>query len=82
MKQELSSRYDFQIEHLFKEIDDWNYKYVDSQNLKRFLLKTNIAPSSSLLISIIRRFDIDGDAKLSLKEFVSGVLPQEEFSRK
>lgn len=29
-KQELASRYDFNLEHLFKEVDDWNYKYIDA----------------------------------------------------
>ena len=82
LKQELVSRYDFNVELMYKEVDDWNYKYIDSQNLKRFLLKTGVAPGDVLLICIIRRFDLDGDAKINLKEFMQGVIPQDEFSKK
>lgn len=80
LKQELTARYDFKVEHLYKEVDDINYNYIDASNLKRFLIKTGTFPSDALLISILRRFDLDADAKLSLKEFMEGVLPQKDFS--
>ena len=38
LRQQLASRYDYSLEILFKSIDDWNYKYVDQINLKRFLI--------------------------------------------
>jgi len=41
--------------------------------LKRFLIKGGIFPNESLLISILRRFDLDADAKLSRREFIEGV---------
>lgn len=69
VKQELSSRYDFDVERLFREIDDWNYKYVDHKNLKRYLNKMGVAASDQNVIAIIRRFDLDADAKLNIKEF-------------
>lgn len=69
VKQELSSRYDFDVERLFREVDDWNYKYVDHKNLKRYLNKMGIAASDQNVIAIIRRFDLDADAKLNIKEF-------------
>ena len=65
----------FKVESLYKEVDDINYTYIDASNLKRFLIKTGIFPNDSLLISILRRFDLDADAKLSLKEFIEGVMP-------
>jgi len=73
MKQELHARYDFDAAKLFKEIDDWNYKFIDLKNLKRFLIKMGIAPTETHLIAIIRRFDLDSDAKLSLSEFKEGI---------
>ncbi len=75
MKQELASRYDYNVERLYKEVDDINYGYIDMQNLKRFLIKSGIASNQSLLVSILRRFDLDADAKLSKKEFKEGITP-------
>lgn len=82
LKQELAARYDYNLDHLFKEVDDWNYKYIDSPNLKRFLIKTGVFPNGPLLIAIIRRFDLDADAKLNYKEFSEGVKPSEEYSKR
>jgi Ca2+-binding EF-hand superfamily protein len=82
LKQELATRYDFSPEHIFKEVDDWNYKYIDPQNLKRFLIKTGVFPNDALLISIIRRFDLDADAKLNFKEFAEGIIPLEGHSKR
>ena len=82
LKQELASRYDYNCERLFREVDDWNYKYVDGPNLKRFLIKMGIFPSEDLLIAILRRFDLDADAKLNNKEFTEGVHPQLDFSKR
>lgn len=39
-----------------------------------------IIPADGLLLSIIRRMDIDADAKLSLKEFKDSIRPHENFS--
>jgi Ca2+-binding EF-hand superfamily protein len=69
----LASRYDYNIINLFKDVDDWNYNYVDAKNLKRYLIKTGVFPTDGLLIAILRRFDLDADAKLNVKEFAEGV---------
>jgi hypothetical protein len=82
VKQELSSRYDFDIDRLFREIDDWNYKYIDPKNLKRYLNKMGVAASDPNVIAIIRRFDLDADAKLTVKEFSQGILPQVDYSKR
>ena len=78
----MAARYDYNLVHLFKEVDDWNYKYVDTTNLKRFLMKTGTIANDSLLISIIRRFDLDADAKLKQTEFIEGLKPQIEYSKR
>jgi hypothetical protein len=82
IKQELASRYDFNVERLFREVDDWNYKFVDTKNLKRFLSKMGIPSTESHLIAIIRRFDLDADAKLSILEFQEGVTPKLDYSKR
>lgn len=83
MKQELASRYDYSLERLYKDVDDINYGYVDSSNLKRFLIKCGIFPNEGNLISILRRFDLDADAKLNKKEFIEGIKPcSDDFSKR
>ena len=60
------ARYDYDIDKLYKEVDDWNYRYIDHKNLKRFLNKMGIPTTQGLIMAIIRRFDLDADAKLTL----------------
>lgn len=57
------------MQGMFKEIDDWCYKYLDVKNMKRFLMKTSLYPDEAILKAIVRRLDSDGDARLSFKEF-------------
>lgn len=82
LKQQLASRYDYSLEILFKSVDDWNYKYIDQINLKRFLIKCGVLPNDGLLLAIIRRMDLDADAKLNMREFIDGVRPIENFTAK
>ena len=80
LKQQLAIRYDYSLEALFKAVDDWNYKYIDQINLKRFLIKCGVLPNDNLLLAIIRRMDLDADAKLNLKEFIDAVRPIDNFT--
>lgn len=82
LKQQLACRYDYSLDMLFRVVDDWNYKYIDQVNLKRFLIKCSVLPNDILLLAIIRRIDLDADAKLNLKEFIDAVRPIENFTSK
>lgn len=64
-----------------RELDDCNLKFIDSAALKRFLIKTRVYPSDDLLIAVIRRMDLDADARLSRKEFNDSILPLENFTK-
>ena len=66
---------------LFKGVDDWNYRYIDQINLKRFLIKCSVLPNDNLILAIIRRMDLDADAKLNLKEFIDAIRPLENFTK-
>jgi Ca2+-binding EF-hand superfamily protein len=72
MKKNLENSYDFTFRKAFSAIDDWNYQYIDKANLKRFLRSTGYVASQHELVSILRRFDMDGDAKINYKEFEIG----------
>lgn len=50
--------------------------------MKRFLIKTGTFPNDNQLIAIIRRFDLDADARLNLAEFKDGVKSQIEEIQK
>ena len=73
LKQDLATSYDYNLDSLYSNIDDCNFKFVDTSNLKRFLVKCCIYASDALLIAIIRRLDLDADARLSRREFIDGV---------
>jgi hypothetical protein len=81
LKQQLACRYDFNIDSLYMEIDDCNLKYICSSSLKRFLVKCQIYPNDELLIALVRRLDLDSDAKLTRSEFSDGIMPIENFTK-
>ena len=77
----MATAYDYNPDALYGNIDDCNFKFIDTSNLKRFLVKCCIYASDALLIAIIRRMDLDADARLSNKEFMDGVQPIENFTK-
>ena len=44
-------------------------------------MKCGVISDKKLLISIIRRFDMDSDARLSKEEFIRGIMPIEKFTK-
>lgn len=73
LKQQLDASKDFSPEKAFEAIDDWSYGYVDKKNLKSFLRKRDYLASSAECMAIIRRLDLDADARLSRLEFFEGI---------
>jgi len=70
----MESHYDFTVQAAFKAIDDWGYKYLDERNIKRFLRTMGHVPVKAEIVAIIRRFDLDGDCKVSIEEFADGLI--------
>ena len=73
MKRTLENSYDFTFKKAFASIDDWNYGYLDQNNIKRFLRANGHVATKEELIAVLRRFDVDGDAKINLQEFELGI---------
>ncbi len=69
IKRSLESSSDFSVRAAFKAVDDWNYNSIDKQNLKRFLRSMGHLASKAEIVAILRRLDLDGDAKINLTEF-------------
>lgn len=51
---------------------------IDRASLKSFLLRMSFIPNDNLVLAIIRRMDLDCDAKLSFMEFVEAVRPTQD----
>lgn len=73
--------YDFSMDALWAELDDCNLKFVDTSAIRRYLAKCTIYATDTLLIAIVRRLDLDADAKLCKKEFYDGLLPIENYTK-
>jgi len=46
------------------------------------LIKCSVLPNDNLLIAVIRRIDLDADAKLNFREFIDAIRPIENFTNK
>lgn len=46
------------------------------------MIKCSVLPNENLLVAIIRRIDLDADAKLNFKEFIDAIRPIENFTVK
>ena len=75
LKQDLEKFKKFSIRRAFKAIDSANFRYIDEVSIRRFLKKIGHSPVKGELIAIMRRFDLDGDAKVSFQEFVEALTP-------
>ena len=75
-KQALESNKQFDYQHAFAEIDDWNYGFIDPKNLKVFMRKHGVIMDMMDIMAIIRRMDLDGDARISKEEFIQGMMPE------
>lgn len=80
-KQSLECSKQFDYARAFAEIDDWSYGFIDKKNLKSFLRKHGCLASNKDVMSIIRRMDLDGDARVSKEEFIQSLQPVEPYSK-
>ena len=69
LKEDLKRRYDFSEYSAFRTIDRYNESYIHVDNLRSFLRFHGQYLIDREILQIIRRFDTDGDAKISYIEF-------------
>jgi len=77
----MESSKQFDYSKAYYSIDDWNYGHIDRRNLKIFLKKHGFLATSEDVVAIIRRMDLDADARLSKQEFIEGIKPEEPYSK-
>ena len=75
LKKELESTPHFSVRKSFKAIDEQRFTFLTEGNIRLFLKNMGHQPTKAELIAIIRRFDVDGDSKISFQEFSEGIQP-------
>ena len=81
IKQRIESDKRFDYVRAFHAVDDWNYGFIDKKNLKSFFRQHGYLASTEEVMAIIRRMDMDADARLSKYEFIEGIKPEEPYSK-
>lgn len=69
LKKDVETRYDYSTLAAYRSIDKYNDGRIDTYNLGSFLRSCAHYATERELLSIIRRIDTDGDARLSFAEF-------------
>lgn len=67
--------YDFNVNSLWSVADDCNMGFVDSVSLNRFLHKCSHFVDKNIIEAVIRRWDLNADAKIQKKEFIEAITP-------
>jgi len=80
-KQVMDANKQFSSEAAFSAVDDWNYGYIDKRNLKSFMRKHGRMVTDEQLMMVIRRLDLDADARLNKEEFLEGLKPEQVYSK-
>lgn len=75
LKAELGKSPDFAPPEIFKQLDTSNKGYLDMSSVNKFLKECGYTASKQSLNSIIRRFDVTADAKITYKEFLDAITP-------
>jgi Ca2+-binding EF-hand superfamily protein len=75
LKQDIWKLEAFSVKRVFKAVDQLNNKFVDEQALRRYLKMVGHQPLKEELVAIMRRFDLDGDARLTFLEFAEALTP-------
>lgn len=69
LKRDVEVRYDYSVLAAYRSIDKYNDGRIDTFNLGSFLRSCGHYAADRELLSIVRRIDTDGDARLSYAEF-------------
>lgn len=77
----MESNKQFDYDMAFHSIDDWNYGFIDRKNMKAFLKKHGYLAKTDEVMAIIRRMDLDADARLSKAEFIAAITPDAPYSK-
>jgi len=69
LKSDLEVRYDFASYSAYKSVDKYNDGFINTFNLGSFLRSCGHYATERELLTIVRRIDTDGDARINYAEF-------------
>jgi hypothetical protein len=75
IKKELMSVPEYDAKQAFRAIDKLNSGFIDCYSIEDFLRDHGFKATKADVSSIIRRFDVTADARISFNEFFEGVTP-------
>jgi len=81
LKEDLIRRYDYTNYAAFRTIDRDNDGFIDSVNLKNFAKHHYVYLSDREVLTLIRRIDTDGDARIGYSEFSDFMKPAYPVAR-
>lgn len=70
---DLNLRYDFNAVDAFKSMDVYNIDSLNTESVRKFLLRNFITPTEGDLAAIVKRLDLDRDYRVNYWEFKSFV---------
>ena len=73
MRIDLESRHDFSTFGCFSAVDTANEGDINIDNLRAFFKENGYYPLEDELIALVRRLDVDADAKISYPEFCDSI---------
>lgn len=80
IKKQLSSLPGYNAKEAFRVLDTQNIGFIDYFSIEDFLRNFGFKATKSDINSIIRRFDVTADARISFCEFIEGITPSNSKS--
>lgn len=80
IKQRLSRRPKFNYNAAFEYLDCHGTGFFSLESLKKVLAENKCYPSDEEIISLVRRFDRNNNGRVTLQEFLDGIMPKNSLS--
>ena len=73
MRKDLEKRHDFSTYACFRAVDDKNEGDIIPDNIRSFFKNNGYYPTEDEVVAIVRRLDVDADAKINYAEFCEAI---------
>ena len=80
IKQRLSRRPKFNYNAAFEYLDCFGTGFFTVESLKKVLTENKCYSADDDLINIVRRFDRNNNGRVTLQEFLDGIMPKNSLT--